>query len=163
MNVFWVTSIMSNSLWPPWAVALQVPQSMGFPRWQHWSGLPFTSPGDLPHPGIKPRSLALAGRFFIVEPTGYTETNFSSVVTLIENTIWETAYILLANIPWHLLTAHFQAYVKKLQNFTEAHKVWKSQVLLGRCSDIKTSLTANSEQFKLKTNMEISNVSLSCI
>ena len=33
--------------------------SMGFPRQRYWSGLPFPSPGDLPDPGIKPRSLAL--------------------------------------------------------------------------------------------------------
>ena len=29
---------------------------MGFPRQEYWSGLPFLSPGDLPHPGMKPRS-----------------------------------------------------------------------------------------------------------
>ena len=36
--------------------------SMEFSRQEHWSGLPSTSPGDLPDPGIKPVSLALAGR-----------------------------------------------------------------------------------------------------
>ena len=30
---------------------------MGFPRQQHWSGLPFPPPGHLPNPGIKPRFL----------------------------------------------------------------------------------------------------------
>ena len=34
------------------------------------SGLPFPSPGDLPHPGIEPVSSALAGRFFTTEPPG---------------------------------------------------------------------------------------------
>jgi len=33
--------------------------SVGFPRQEYWSGLPFPSPGDLSDPGIKPRSLAL--------------------------------------------------------------------------------------------------------
>ena len=37
---------------------------MGFPRQECWSGLPCPSPGDLPDPGIKPRSPALAGGFF---------------------------------------------------------------------------------------------------
>ena len=37
----------------------QAPLSMGFSRQQYWSGLPFPSPGDLPNPGIKPRSPAL--------------------------------------------------------------------------------------------------------
>ena len=43
----------------PWTVAYQVPPSMGFSRQENWSGLPFPSPGDLPDPGIKPRSPAL--------------------------------------------------------------------------------------------------------
>ena len=37
----------------PWAVARQAPLSVGFPRQEYWSGLPFLSPGDLPNPGIK--------------------------------------------------------------------------------------------------------------
>ena len=36
----------------------QAPLSMGFSRQEHWSGLPFPSPGDFPHPGIEPRSPA---------------------------------------------------------------------------------------------------------
>ena len=38
--------------------------SMGFSRQEHWSGLPCAPPGDLPNPGIKPASPAVAGRFF---------------------------------------------------------------------------------------------------
>ena len=47
--------------------AFQAPLSMGFPRQEYWSGLPFPPPGDLLDPGIKPAfsvSLMLAGRFF---------------------------------------------------------------------------------------------------
>ena len=43
----------------PWTVAYQFPQSMEFSRQEYWSGLPFPSPGDLPNPGIKPRSSTL--------------------------------------------------------------------------------------------------------
>ena len=43
----------------PWTVAHQAPPSMGFSRQQYWNGLPFHSPGDLPNPGIEPRSPAL--------------------------------------------------------------------------------------------------------
>ena len=43
----------------PWTVAYQAPQSMGFSKQEYWSGLPFLSPGDLPDPGIEPRSPAL--------------------------------------------------------------------------------------------------------
>ena len=42
--------------------------SMGFPRQEYRSGLPFPTPGDLPNPGIEPASPALAGRFFTAEP-----------------------------------------------------------------------------------------------
>ena len=38
----------------PWTVAHQAPLSMGFSRQEYWSGLPFTSPGDLPDPGSNP-------------------------------------------------------------------------------------------------------------
>ena len=42
----------------PWTVAHQAPPSLGFSRQEYWSGLPFRSPGDLPNPGIEPRSPA---------------------------------------------------------------------------------------------------------
>ena len=43
----------------PWTIAHQASPSMGISRQEYWSGLPFPSPGDLPDPGIKPRSPAL--------------------------------------------------------------------------------------------------------
>ena len=59
---------MSDSFVIPWTVARQPPLSMGFPRQEYWNGLPCPSPGDLPDPGIKLASPALAGRFFTTEP-----------------------------------------------------------------------------------------------
>ena len=50
----------------------QAPLPMGFPRQEHWSGLSFPSPGELPNLGIKPMSLAcpvLAGGLFTSSPT----------------------------------------------------------------------------------------------
>ena len=43
----------------PYTVALQAPLSRRFMRQEYWSGLPYPSPGDLPHPGIELRSPAL--------------------------------------------------------------------------------------------------------
>ena len=43
----------------PWTIALKAPLSMGFPRQEYWTGLPFASPGDLPDPGIEPTSPVL--------------------------------------------------------------------------------------------------------
>ena len=61
---------MSNSFVTAWTIAHQAPLSMGFPREEYWSGLPFPPPRDLPDPGIYPASPALAGRFFTTEPPG---------------------------------------------------------------------------------------------
>ena len=47
----------------PWTVAHHAPLSMGFSRQEYWSGLPFPSSGDLPHPGIQPKSPALQADF----------------------------------------------------------------------------------------------------
>ena len=54
----------------PWTVAHQAPPSMGFSRQEYWSGLPFPSPGDLPNPGIKPRSPTLQADALTSEPPG---------------------------------------------------------------------------------------------
>ena len=43
----------------PMTIDYQASPSMGFSRQEYWSGLPFPSPGDLPNPGIEPRSPAL--------------------------------------------------------------------------------------------------------
>ena len=53
-----------------WTVAHQAALSMGIPRQEHWSGLPFPSPGVLPDPKIKLMAPELAGGFFTSEPPG---------------------------------------------------------------------------------------------
>ena len=57
----------------PWTVAHQAPPSMRFSRQEYWSGFPFPSPGDLPDPGIKPRSPALQADALTSEPPGRTQ------------------------------------------------------------------------------------------
>ena len=55
-----------------WTVACWAPLSMGFSGQEYWSGLPCPPPGDLPHPGMEPSSLAspvLAGVFFTSRAT----------------------------------------------------------------------------------------------
>ena len=57
---------------PLWTAAHQAPLSMGFSRQEYWSGLPCSSPGNLPDRRIKPASLAFpasAGRFFTTRTT----------------------------------------------------------------------------------------------
>ena len=67
----WVLSHCSR-VWlfaTPWTTAYQAPVSMGFSRQEYWSGLPCPSPGDLPDPGIEPKSPVLASRFFATNTT----------------------------------------------------------------------------------------------
>ena len=52
----------------PGTVAHQAPLSMELSRQGYWSGLPFLSPGDLPNPGIEPRSPALWADSLSSEP-----------------------------------------------------------------------------------------------
>ena len=54
-----------------WTIANQAPLSMGFPKQEYWSGLPFPSPGDLPDPGIEPRSPAFQADTLTSEPPFY--------------------------------------------------------------------------------------------
>ena len=54
----------------PWSVAHQAPLTVEFSKQKYWSGLPFPSPGELPDPGIKPASPALASGLFTTEPPG---------------------------------------------------------------------------------------------
>ena len=61
---------MSHSFATQWILTHQAPLSMGFPRQEYWNGLPFLSPGDLPHSGIEPVSPELTDGFFTAEPPG---------------------------------------------------------------------------------------------
>ena len=63
----------------PWTVAHQAPRSMGFSRQEYWSGLPFLSPGDLPYPGIEPRSPAFQADALISEPQGKPQIHIQYV------------------------------------------------------------------------------------
>ena len=50
----------------PWTIACQAPLSMEFSRQDYWNGFPCPSPGDLPNPGIGPRSPALQADFLLL-------------------------------------------------------------------------------------------------
>ena len=56
----------------PWTVACQAPLSIGFPRQEYWSELPFPSPGDFHYLGIELRSLTLQADSLPSEPLGKT-------------------------------------------------------------------------------------------
>jgi len=68
------TCVLVTQLHPPltipWTVARQAPLSLEFFRQEYWSGLLFPSPGDLPHPGIEPRSPVSWADSLQAEPPG---------------------------------------------------------------------------------------------
>ena len=65
----------------PWTVACQASLSMEFPSQEYWRGLPFPFPRDLPNPGIKPASPALAGGFYFL-PLSHWERSFECAKSL---------------------------------------------------------------------------------
>ena len=81
----------------PWTVAHQAPLCMGFFRQEHWSGLPFASPGDLPNSGIKltyPVSPALEADSSPAEPSGKPtrkKPGFKTFIVKLSETVIETA------------------------------------------------------------------------
>ena len=68
-----------------WTIVCQTPLSMEFSRQEYWNRLPFSSSGDLPYPGIKPRSSALQADSLPSEPPG--KSNFNIAYEL-----WEESY-----------------------------------------------------------------------
>ena len=75
----------------PWTVAQRAPLSTAFPRQEYWSGLPFSAPGDLPHPKIEVESPALAGGFFTTEPPGKSISSLSAC-SVVKMEIKPTSY-----------------------------------------------------------------------
>ena len=69
-HIFVVALVTKSCLTLCDSIAHLAPQPMGLSRQEYWSGLPFLSPGDLPDPGIKPRSPALAGESLLLNHQG---------------------------------------------------------------------------------------------
>jgi len=70
---------------------------MGFSRQEHWIGLPFPSPADLPNPGIKPKSSVLQVGSLLSEPPGKPRLIFIYIYTAKQRRQWHPTPVLL---PW---------------------------------------------------------------
>ena len=72
----------------PWTIAYQAPLSMGFSKQEQWSGLPFSSPGDLPDPRIEPRDRTqvshIGGRRFNLWATREAPSNPQTPVKFLQ-------------------------------------------------------------------------------
>ena len=62
----------------PWTVAREALLSLEFSRQEYWSGVPFSTPGNLPDPGMEPGSPASVGGFFTTAPPGKPQCLFIS-------------------------------------------------------------------------------------
>ena len=82
----------------PWTVAYQASPSMGFSRQECWSGLPFPSPGALPHPGIEPGSPALQADTSLSEPPGKLKKTLSK--TNFYGTAWDALLLIIMLYFW---------------------------------------------------------------
>ena len=78
-NFTFIVKLLSHVLLfaTPWTVAHQAPLSIEFSRQEYWSGLLFPSPGDLPDPGIEPRSPTLQADTLTSELPG--KPNFTCI------------------------------------------------------------------------------------
>ena len=67
----------------PWTIP-----SMEFSRPEYWNGQPFPSSGDLPSPGIKPRSFAFQAHSLPAEPQGRPKNTGMSGLYLLQRIFW---------------------------------------------------------------------------
>ena len=84
--------VMSDSLQPHGLQPARLLCPWGFSRKEYWSGLPFPSPGDLPNPGIKPRSPTLQADSLLTAPPGKSMPGFKP------SWVWSHS--------WHLWSSH---------------------------------------------------------
>ena len=119
-----------------WSVAHQVLLSTGFSRQEYWSGLPFPTPGDLPNPGIQPKSLAsptVTGGFFTTEPLGksckwlYGVSN-SGVLDSKFNTISPVIYIDCYTFIYTFVTISPISNMLLLKLFIASKMIWPSLI-----------------------------------
>ena len=108
-----VSRLCPALLWPPWTVARQAPLPMGFPRQEYCSGLPFPSPGDLPEPGMEPRSWALQDRLSPSQPCGKPRRGFCSEKCLFPRLLSVVQFLhQVENICSQVLWAHKENHKK---------------------------------------------------
>ena len=108
----------------PWTVAHQAPLSIGFSRPEYWSGLPCSPPGDLPNPGIKPRSPVLQADSLPPEPPGKPkDTGVGSLSLLWENFPTQESKQGLLHCRWILYQLSYQGNPKRRYNETQVRSL----------------------------------------
>ena len=130
-----------------WTVSHKAPLSMRFPRQEYWSGLPFPSPGNLPHPRSELTSPALAAVFFTTElPRKPLEIIMC----------WATCVKLLAlnMIIWISLISHTISFCSHsaFDIFAWSTQVWNIFIIFIKSNEIKAKITlerSSEKQYNL--------------
>ena len=122
-----------------WTLACQAPLSMGFPRQEYWSALLFPSLGDLPDPGIKPASPALAGRSFTTEPPDYAPTHSRWVRPTLQVQVSGSPHKLfpltgIPSPPFPSMLAEIHLHLKDLDSMPLASPPNNHETFQDRCS-----------------------------
>ena len=105
----------------PWTVALQAPLSMGFPRQEYWSGLPFPPTGNLPDPGIKPTSAASPTLQADSLPLSHRRSPLSEVSKIQKNSKWYDSTSVM-------YLEYINSKVQKIQQRLPGLRQWGAQI-----------------------------------
>ena len=91
----------------PWTVARQAPLSMEFSRQEYWSRLPFTSPGNLPNPGIQLRSPAFQVDYHLSHTHWLVEYGKTVLATKWTKSFWNNWEKWLSRFDYEISTNYF--------------------------------------------------------
>ena len=91
----------------PWTIAHQAPLSMGFPRQESWSGLPFPTPGDLPGPRDEIRVSYIS---YIDRWALYHQRHLGSIPTLEHFVVWDISQLHYMRV-FHIVSAMFSTHI----------------------------------------------------
>ena len=117
----------------PWTVGLQAPMTMEFSQ-EHWSGLPFPTPGNLHNLRIILVSLALAGGSFTTEPSGKPQNTMHWLENEPRSIAWKAAMFTTIPPILHILVYFTQNSVSEIQFGTSTQRLsfWHHCMLLWR-------------------------------
>ena len=105
----------------PGTVAYKGPPSMQFSRQEYWSRLPFPSPGDLPDPGIKPRSPVLQADALPSDPPSDLYLSLYHMEKLCISAMGKKRTQSYSTcMDWSYFKSH------KLHSFKSAYSLWKT-------------------------------------
>ena len=131
-----LVAVTSDSFATLLTMAHQAPLSMGFPRQEYWSGLPFPSSGDLPNPGIELASPTLQTDCLPSEPPGSSEirpTWFSILAVLPLGDLMTSTFLSFSFLFQRVRIIIFsQVYVVRIQHCIQGPSIvpdsgeWKS-------------------------------------